>query len=169
MNIGIFSWILLCHHLQLLNKGNKATTGYSRLRGGTRKVLHRKYSMADITFSMVSEHLESRAEKGNIPTRQGCYLHCQSWLCSPQYQLPNLGQWFPYTHTEKLIWDREQTWMSSSDTHMTGTRNGRCSNTSCCFSYPSPTWLVKCKPLWTFCHCWNLEASSFPSNTAGKE
>lgn len=133
------------------------------------KVLHRKYSMADITFSMVSEQSESRAEKGNALTTQGCCLRCQPWLCSPQYQLPNLGQKFPYSTTDKLIWEKEQTQMSSSDLHTSGTCNGRCSSASCCFSYPSPRWLVRSKPCWTFCHCWNLEVSSFPSNTAGKE
>lgn len=56
------------------------------------------------------------------------------------YLLLHLRQRFPYSITDKLIWEGKQTWKSSSEMHRTGTRNGRCCRASCCLSCSSSTW-----------------------------
>lgn len=59
---------------------------------------------------------------------------------------------FSLLYKGELIWGREQTWMSCSDTHVPSTHNGRCSRASSCCSCPSTRGLVERKPSWTFCH-----------------
>lgn len=169
MNTDIFSWSLLCHHLWLLNK-NEATSGYNRLslrmdREGTAW----KYSLEDTTFSILALRESKAAPKGSALNGQGSDLCCQTWLCSLLYWLPTSGQRFAHSHEEKHIHKGKQTLTTSSDAPTTSTWHGRCSSVSCCFNYASPTWLLRSKQCWAICHCWKVEASSLPSNTAEKE